>query len=482
MVLEDLFDTIDYQTLGDFQNIKINGIQFDSQKCQRNDLFIAIKGNSVDGHAFISHAVAQKARVVVCQKWPEEVSSKVLYVKVACTQEALGIMAHNFYGKPSNELNLVGITGTNGKTSVSTLLYHLYESAGQKSGLISTIEVRNHHQVLKSTRTTPNPLKINYHLRKMVDLGVEQCFMEVSSHGIDQKRIKGLNFTGGVFTNLSHDHLDYHLTYKNYRDTKKLFFDSLDTKAFALTNKDDINGDFMLQNTISKTYSYGIYSNADYQGKVIERQLDGYLLEVDGLEFWTHLVGDFNLYNVLATYATALILGYPKQKLHRDISKLKPIEGRFQTIKTKRATIIIDYAHTPNALKNVLDSIHQLKNKNQKIITIIGCGGNRDQSKRPLMGNIAVQNSHHVIFTSDNPRNESPQRIIEQMFEGIKEKKDRQKVLSEADRQLAIVKAYELASAGDIVLIAGKGHEKFQEINQKQMVFDDVEIAKEIFN
>ncbi|MCY3998372.1 MAG: UDP-N-acetylmuramoyl-L-alanyl-D-glutamate--2,6-diaminopimelate ligase [Flavobacteriaceae bacterium] len=482
MVLEDLFDTIDYQTLGDFQNIKIKGIQFDSKKCQKDDLFIAIKGNSADGHAFIPHAVAQKVRVVVCQKWPEEVSSEVLYVKVVCTREALGIMAHNFYGKPSNELNLIGITGTNGKTSVSTLLYHLYESSGQKSGLISTIEIRNHDQVLKSTLTTPNPLNINYHLRKMVDLGVEQCFMEVSSHGIEQKRIKGLNFAGGVFTNLSHDHLDYHLTYKNYRDTKKSFFDALDSEAFALTNKDDSHGDFMLQNTISKTYSYGIYSNADYQGKVIERQLDGYLLEIEGIDFWSQLVGDFNLYNVLATYATALILGYPKQKLHRDLSQLKPIDGRFQTIETKRGTIIIDYAHSPNALKNVLDAINRLKNKNQKIITIIGCGGNRDSSKRPLMGHIAVQNSHYVIFTSDNPRNESPQLIIEQMLQGIKEKKDRQKVLTEVDRRLAIVKAYELATAEDIVLIAGKGHEKFQEINQTQIVFDDVAIAKEIFN
>ena len=482
MVLKDLLDTIDYQSLGDFQNIKIKDIQFDSKKCQRNDLFVAIEGNSVDGHAFISQAIAQKASVVVCQKWPKRFSSEVQYLKVPCTKEALGIMAHNFYGKPSNELELVGITGTNGKTTVSTLLYQLYLSSGQKSGLISTIDIRSYYRVFKSTLTTPNPLEINYHLRKMVDSGVEQCFMEVSSHGIEQKRVKGLNFAGGVFTNLSQDHLDYHLSYKVYRDTKKSFFDSLEPQAFALTNMDDRNGKFMLQNTTSKTYSYGIHSNADYRGKVIERRLDGYLLEVDGVGFWTHLVGDFNLYNVLATYATALILGYPKEKLHQDISRLQPVEGRFQCIKTSKGTIIIDYAHSPDALRNVLNSINQLKAKNQKLITIVGCGGNRDQSKRPLMGNIAAQNSHQVIFTSDNPRNEPPELIIEQMIKGIKEKKDRLKVLSESDRRLAIIKAYQLASVNDIVLIAGKGHEKFQEINQEQIAFDDAAVAKEIFN
>ncbi|MCY4161359.1 MAG: UDP-N-acetylmuramoyl-L-alanyl-D-glutamate--2,6-diaminopimelate ligase [Flavobacteriaceae bacterium] len=481
MLLEKLLDTIDYQTSPEFQNIEINNIKFDSKKCQQNDLFVAIQGSTVDGHKFIPHAISRKASAIICQQWPKKLLSQVQYIKVSCTKEALGILAHNFYGKPSRELDLVGITGTNGKTTVSNLLYQLYQSSGQKSGLISTIDIRNQDQVFKATLTTPNPLEINYHLRKMVDSGVQQCFMEVSSHGIQQKRIKGLNFIGGVFTNLSQDHLDYHRTYQNYRDTKKSFFDALASTSFAITNQDDKNGYFMLQNTTSNSHTYGVYSNADYKGKILERRLDGYLIEIDGVDFWTHLGGDFNLYNLLATYATALTMGYPREKLHQDLSKLQAIEGRFQCIKTSNGIVIIDYAHTPNALKNVLNSINQLRTPQQKVITVIGCGGNRDSSKRPLMGKIAAKNSHQVIVTSDNPRNESPQLIMEQMIQGIKCQKDKSKVLTESDRRLAIIKANQLATVGDIVLIAGKGHEKFQEINQKQIPFDDVAIAQEVF-
>ena len=482
IALTKLLETVDYQAKGDVQSRAINKIQYDSRKCQPNDLFVAIAGHTRDGHQFIPSVASKKPAVIICQEWPQSLHPNITYIKVACTKEALGIIAHNYYDKPSDHLKLIGITGTNGKTTVSTLLYRLFESSGQKSGLISTVDIRNHHRVYNTTLTTPDSLQINYHLHQMVQSGIKHCFMEVSSHGIDQKRIKGLNFSGGIFTNLSRDHLDYHDTYKSYRDVKKSFFDSLKPDAFALFNQDDRNGKFMVQNTKAKKYSYALHSDANFKGKIIERSLDGTLLKVEGVEFWTNLVGDFNAYNLLATYGTASILGHENESLPQDLSKLQGVPGRFELFKSpKGTTVIIDFAHTPDALLNVLTSIERLKTAGQKIITVIGCGGDRDKSKRPLIGKIATQYSNRVVFTSDNPRNESAQLIIQQMVDGIENLHNKSKVICESDRQSAIKCAYQLASNQDIVLIAGKGHEKFQEIKGQKHIFDDLAIAKKLF-
>jgi UDP-N-acetylmuramoyl-L-alanyl-D-glutamate--2,6-diaminopimelate ligase len=391
-------------------------------------------------------------------------------------------MAANFHNTPSSQLHLVGITGTNGKTTVATLLFDLFNNQKKKAGLISTVAIRYDDKYFESTHTTPNPIVINQHLRSMVDLGVTHCFIEVSSHGIDQKRITGLAFTGAIFTNLTHDHLDYHPSFKHYRDTKKLLFDGLDKNGFALTNIDDKNGMVMLQNCKAKKQTYSMHQYADFKVQVLEHQFNGMLLKINQNEIWTQLQGEFNAYNLLAVYATAQLLGDESWSCLKSISQLKNVPGRFQTYQTSNGVIlVIDYAHTPDALKNVLNTINKIRTQNESLFTIIGCGGNRDQEKRPLMGKTAASLSSKVIFTSDNPRDEDPEQIIEQINAGVKPI-DFKKTMSVTRRRDAIKVACQMSKPGDIILIAGKGHENYQEIRGEKKPFDDYKIAKEILS
>lgn len=389
-------------------------------------------------------------------------------------------MASNYYGNPSKNLKLIGITGTNGKTTISSLLYQLFKKAGFKVGLISTIKIMVDDNVYTTSHTTPDALTINYHMHLMNEVGVEYCFMEVSSHGIHQKRTEGLVFAGAIFTNLSHDHLDYHKTFAEYRDTKKILFDKLPKSAFALTNIDDKNGLVMLQNTKARKFTYALKSYADYRAQILENQFHGQLLKIDGDEVWSRLIGDFNAYNMLAIYATADLLGLEKLEILRLLSELENVDGRFQYfISKEKITAIVDYAHTPDALKNVLITINALRTGNEKVITVVGCGGDRDKSKRPVMGHIATELSNQAIFTSDNPRTESPAQIIEDMEAGV-EAQNVRKVLAIENREQAIKTACQLAEASDIILIAGKGHETYQETNGVRVDFDDYKKVKEL--
>lgn len=482
MLLPKILDDIEYTTSSDVSRCQINSICFDSRKCQQGDLFVCLVGSYVDGHQYIDQAISRGASAVVCEKLPSKQENQITYLKVDCSKKVLGLLAHNYYRKPSNSLKLVGVTGTNGKTTTSTLLYRLYQKSNKKAGLISTVEIRRDEEVFNTDLTTPDPIKINYHLRQMVDSGIAYCFMEVSSHGLDQQRTWGLNFSGGVFTNLSRDHLDYHSSYSEYRNVKKSFFDSLSDKAFALTNIDDRNGLYMLQNCRAKKYTYSIKKVGDFKAKIIESHFDGTHVEIDSQRIWTSLVGGFNVYNLLATYATAMILGFSSEDLPKCLSELKRISGRFELFQApNRIKVIIDFAHTPDALEKILNAINKLKTLDQNIITVIGCGGERDQKKRPLMGKIATIRSQKVIFTSDNPRSEDPLKIIAQMQLGVKQKTDLSKITIVSDRRKAIQSARLLADTGDIVLIAGKGHERYQEIGNQRFQFDDYSIAREIF-
>lgn len=459
--------------------ISIDAIEFDSRKVKQNDLFVAIKGTVSDGHDYIEKAINQGAIAIICEQKPAVLVDGVTYVEVEDAQSALAIMASNYYGMPSEGLNLVGVTGTNGKTTIATLLYQLFKKAGYKVGLLSTVKILVDTEEFKATHTTPDSLTINYYLREMNEAGVEYCFMEVSSHGIHQKRTEGLQFAGGIFTNLSHDHLDYHNTFKEYRDVKKKFFDELPSKAFALTNKDDKNGAFMLQNTQAKQYSYALKSYADYRGQILENSLSGLLLKLNDHEVWTKLIGSFNAYNLLAIFATAELLGMETLETLRLLSDLQSVSGRFQyLISEGKITAIVDYAHTPDALKNVLETINDIRTNNETLITVVGCGGDRDKMKRPVMGNIAARLSNKAIFTSDNPRTENPVQIIEDIEKGV-EPQDYKKTLSVTDRKQAIKTACQMAEKEDIILIAGKGHETYQEIHGERIDFNDFEIIKE---
>lgn len=463
-------------------DILVDAVCFDSRKVEMDDVFVAIKGTQTDGHLYIEKAVDAGAKAIVCETLPKQIVNGVTYVEVTDGNTALAVMASNFYDNPSKNLKLVGVTGTNGKTTVSSLLYQLCKKAGYKTGLLSTIEIRVDDTEYKTTHTTPDALTINEHLSLMNQAGVEFCFMEVSSHGIHQKRTKGLNFAGAIFTNLSHDHLDYHKTFAEYRDTKKILFDELPKTAFALTNSDDKNGSVMVQNTKAKKYSYALRTYADYRGQILENQFSGQLLKINGHELWSRLIGHFNAYNLLAIYATADLLGLERLEILRILSELKTVDGRFQYhISQKRITAIVDYAHTPDALKNVLETIGSLRTGNEDLITVVGCGGDRDASKRPVMGHIASEMSDKTIFTSDNPRTESPTAIIEAMETGV-EPQNMKKVLSIENRKQAIKTACQLADANDIILVAGKGHETYQETNGVRIDFDDFKIVKEILN
>ena len=463
-------------------DVTIRSLVFDSRKIEKQDIFVAQRGSSVDGHLYIEKAIKLGAAVVVCEILPEEKQAGITYIEVKDANVALAIMASNFYDNPSSKLPLVGVTGTNGKTTIASLLYQLFKKAGYKVGLLSTVKVLVDEVAFKATHTTPDSVTINAYLDKMIDAGVDYCFMEVSSHGIHQKRTEGLTFAGGIFTNLSHDHLDYHETFAEYRNVKKEFFDSLSKSAFALTNIDDKNGNFMLQNTKAKKKTYALKTLADFKVKILEKQLTGTLITVDGTEVWTKLIGVFNIYNLTAIIATAALLGLDKLETLTIISELESVSGRFEYVVSEEGvTAIVDYAHTPDALKNVLETINDIRTGNEKVLTVVGCGGDRDQTKRPKMAHIASQLSGHVIFTSDNPRTENPQTILDEMEVGVSPENYR-KTLTVLDRRQAIKTACKLSTAGDIILIAGKGHENYQEINGIRTHFDDLEEVKNCFN
>lgn len=480
MKLEDLLSGVTYEVIQGEPRVEVKGIHFDSRKVEKGDLFVAQRGANVDGHAYIDKAVANGALVVVCEEMPEQVVEGVIYVRTKDSSDALGVMASNFNGNPSRMMKLVGVTGTNGKTTTATLLYELLRLLGRKAGLLSTVCNYIGEEKIHSTHTTPDALEINALMKRMVEAGCEYCFMEVSSHAIDQKRISGLDFDGAIFSNITHDHLDYHKTFRAYIEAKKAFFDRLTSRAYALTNLDDKNGMVMLQNTGAHKYTYSCKRMADFNCKTLERHLDGTLLVMDGSEVWTKFTGDFNAYNLLAVYSAARLLGFEKEELLPAMSLLVPVSGRFETIVSKEGVMaIVDYAHTPDALENVLSTIEGLK-KEGMVITVVGAGGDRDRTKRPEMAEAVCRYSDRVILTSDNPRSEEPAVIIEDMRAGIPESA-RDKVLAITDRKEAIRTALMLAKAGDIVLVAGKGHEDYQEVKGVKHHFDDKEVIKEIF-
>lgn len=459
--------------------LTVDKICFDSRQVVPGSLFIAVKGTLSDGHAFIEKAIQSGAIAIVCERLPEEEVENICYIVVADSAEALGTIATHYYDNPSTSLKLVGVTGTNGKTTVTTLLFKLFKELGYKVGLISTVENYINNTIVPATHTTPDPIELNGLLADMVEAGCDYCFMEVSSHAISQHRIAGLEFTGGVFTNITHDHLDFHKTFDSYLKAKRAFFDALPRSAFALTNADDRNGAVMLQNTKAYKKSYALKSVEDFKVKVIENELTGLLLEINGQEIWFKLIGNFNAYNLISVYATAMLLEQDSQRVLTILSRLTSAEGRFDCINTPNGIIgIVDYAHTPDAVQNVLSTIHSVRKGIEKVITVIGCGGDRDRTKRKPMAQIACDWSDKVIITSDNPRSEDPMEIIMEMESGVSPENKR-KVLVIADRAEAIRTACHLAQAGDIVLVAGKGHEKYQEIKGIKYPFDDKKILTE---
>jgi UDP-N-acetylmuramoyl-L-alanyl-D-glutamate--2,6-diaminopimelate ligase len=460
----------------------VNDITFDSRQVTKGSCFIAVRGTQADGHGYIDKAIEQGASVIVCEDLPEKRVDGVTYARVKDTTEVLGLMATAFYDNPSQKLKLVGITGTNGKTTTVTLLYRLFNKLGFKSGLLSTVVNYIGDEEIPATHTTPDSIQLNKLLAQMVEAGCSHCFMEVSSHAIVQNRIAGLKFTGALFSNITHDHLDYHKTFDEYLRAKKRFFDLLPADAFALINIDDRNGRVMVQNTEAKVSSYSLRSMANYKCKVIENHFDGMLLNLDSIEVWTRLVGGFNAYNILAIYSAARLLGVERDIVLTEISSMTAVSGRFEHMKSpKGINVVVDYAHTPDALQNVIDTINEIKTPENKLISVVGAGGNRDKTKRPVMAKVAVEGSGMVILTSDNPRFEEPEEILKDMKTGI-EPSMVGKVLTIVDRREAIRTAYMLATPGDIVLVAGKGHENYQEIKGVKHHFDDKEVIQEIMN
>ncbi len=455
----------------------IQSIQFDSRKIKKDDLFVAVKGTQVDGHQFIENAVGKGATIVVAETLPQELNPNCTYVQVEDSAKVLGVIAAGFYNNPSRKLKLVGVTGTNGKTSTVTLLYKLFSALGYQVGLLSTVENRIGDQVVEATHTTPDAVQLNELLDKMVNEGCSHVFMEVSSHALAQERTAGLYFTGGVFTNMSHDHLDFHETFDEYIKAKKKFFDELPKESFALINVDDKRGTVMVQNSSAQVSDYGLRTLTDFKGKILENRISGLLLQINGVEFHSRLIGEFNAYNLLAVFGTAIHLEEEQQQVLEALSNLESAEGRFDYIKSRKSNrvAIVDYAHTPDALEKVLTTIKDLKTKKQKVLTVVGCGGDRDKSKRPIMAAKAIQFSDQVILTSDNPRTEEPEAILKDMEAGVKEE-DEIKVITISDRKQAIKVACSLAQEDDIILIAGKGHEKYQEIKGIKHPFDDKEM------
>jgi UDP-N-acetylmuramoyl-L-alanyl-D-glutamate--2,6-diaminopimelate ligase len=478
-VLKDILYGVNINAVAGSTTTVINSIAFDSRDVGANDVFVAIRGVAADGHQFIAAAIDRGAVAIICETLPETLQDGVTYVEVTNSNKALAYMAANYYEHPSKNLKLVGVTGTNGKTTVTSLLYQLFKKAGYKVGLLSTVKIMVDATEYKTTHTTPDSLTINKYLKLMNDEGVEFCFMEASSHGIHQSRTAGLHFAGGVFTNLSHDHLDYHSSFAEYRDVKESFFDALPKQAFVLSNLDDKNGLVMLQNTNAKKFTYALKNYADYKAQILENDFGGLLLKINDVELWTKLIGNFNAYNILAIYGTAELLGLQSEEILKLISELESVSGRFQYfISDDRITAVVDYAHTPDALKNVLETINAIRTKNEDLITVVGCGGDRDKTKRPKMANIASALSTRVIFTSDNPRTEDPEAIIKDMEKGVAPQNFK-KTLSITDRKQAIKAACQMAQPKDIILIAGKGHEAYQEINGERFDFDDYQIVQE---
>lgn len=478
-LLKDILYGVNIRGVVGTTSASINGIVFDSRKCTENDLFFAIRGSLSDGHDYVPQAIAAGCKFIVVDH-QMELPESVNQIIVEETSKALAIVAHNFYGEPSHHLKLIGVTGTNGKTTIATLLYNLYMALGYQTGLISTVVNRICDEAIPATHTTPDPIALNRLLAQMVEEGVSHCFMEVSSHAIHQHRIARLQFAGGIFTNITHDHLDYHKTFKEYILVKKAFFDGLPKNAFAISNNDDKNGVVMLQNTEAKKRFYSLKNVADYKAKVLENQFNGLLLTIDGVELWSKLIGDFNASNLLAVYATAMELGEEPTEVLTELSKLESVDGRFQHIQSQGGvTAIVDYAHTPDALDNVLKTIDNIRTRNETVFTVVGCGGDRDRTKRPKMAEIACKLSDKVILTSDNPRSEDPEQIIDAMMKGV-DAVNYKKTLSITDRAQAIKTAISMSEPGDIILIAGKGHEKYQEIKGVRHAFDDMAIVSEL--
>lgn len=481
MKLQDLLKNVDVIEIAGENNPDVDNINTDSRKVGKHGLFIAIKGVQVDGHQYVANAIESGATTIVYDESLEVQEKGITYVKVAHSADAAGKIATLWYGNPSSKLKLVGVTGTNGKTTTATLLYKLFRKLGYKAGLLSTVANYVNDKAYHATHTTPDPLSLNEMLANMVDAGCEYAFMEVSSHAIHQKRISGLTYQGGIFTNLTQDHLDYHGTMAEYLKAKKMFFDDLPQEAFALTNLDDKNGMVMLQNTKAKKYTYSVRSLADFKARIIEKHFDGTSIEINGKEVQVQFVGVFNVYNLLAVYGASVLLGQDSDRILLELSTLKPVAGRFETIRSSQGfTAIVDYAHTPDALTNVLDAIHEVLDGQGRVITVVGCGGNRDRTKRPIMAREAVRLSDQVILTSDNPRYEEPQAIINDMADGLNSAQMK-KTLCIVDREQAIKTACTLAKEGDVILIAGKGHEDYQDVKGVKHHFDDREIVKSIF-
>ena len=482
MILRQVLDNVKILEIVGKLETEISEIIFDSRKVIENSLYIAIKGTLADGHQYISSAIEKGAKGIVCEVLPEQKEEGITYIKVENSSDVLGLLASNFYGNPSKDLILIGVTGTNGKTSISTLLFDVFQKMGYLSALISTVEYRIGSEVFPSTHTTPDIITLNRILSKAVEQGCQYAFMEVSSHGIHQGRIDGLNFRIAGFTNITHDHLDYHKTFLEYLNTKKRFFDELPQTAVAITNIDDKNGLVMLQNTKAKKKTYAVKTLADYHGKLLELDFNGMLLDFNGKEFWTTLTGKFNVYNLLLVFAIARELGFEENEILTTISKLKRVNGRFEVLKSQGGIIfVVDYAHTPDALENILDSINEIRTKNERLITIFGCGGDRDREKRPEMGKVATRKSTLAIITSDNPRTEDPAQIIKEIEAGV-ESQNFSKYITIPDRKEAIKMAIKFAEPKDIVLVAGKGHETYQEINGVRHHFDDKETILELVN
>ena len=478
--INDILEGIDIIEFHKGNTTDVNAIQFDSRKVSSSDIFVAIEGTQVDGHKYIDSCIEQGATTIICQILPQSINKEVNYILVNDSAKALGILASNYYNKPSSKLKLVGITGTNGKTSTVTMLYNLFRKLGYKVGMLSTVSNWINDVEIIATHTTPDAIQLNSLLDDMVEDGCEYCFMEVSSHAIVQERISGLEFIGAIFSNITHDHLDFHKTFKEYIKAKKKFFDELSSSAFALVNTDDRNGMVMLQNSKAQKRTYAVKSMADYKAKIIENSFTGLHLEINHKEIWLPLIGEFNAYNIMSVYATAMELGADEMEVLQELSTIETAEGRFEFINgNDGVNAIVDYAHTPDALQNVINTINEIRGGNGKLITVVGTGGDRDKSKRPIMAQIAADNSDQLILTSDNPRTEDPEQILNDMQVGVGA--DRKRItLRISNRKEAIRTAFALATAGDIVLVAGKGHEKYQEIDGVRHHFDDKEIITEI--
>jgi UDP-N-acetylmuramoyl-L-alanyl-D-glutamate--2,6-diaminopimelate ligase len=482
VVLQDILYKVSIRSVQGSTHVQVNELHIDSRSVKSGAVFIAIKGVSADGHQFIDKAIAQGAVAVICEAMPASFKEGVTYVQVENTGAAAGYMAHNFYGQPSEKVKLVGVTGTNGKTTIATLLYKLFSAMGYKCGLLSTVQNHIGDEVLPATHTTPDAISLNAMLKQMADAGCTHVFMETSSHAIHQHRIAGLKYVGGIFSNITHDHLDYHKTFDEYIRVKKAFFDSLPSDAFAISNADDKRGMVMLQNTNANKYLYSLRTMAAFKGKILENNLTGLVMTINDQEVHFRLIGEFNAYNLLAVYGAAICLGEDKQEVLTQMSVLTGAEGRFDYIISRKDKIIgiVDYAHTPDALLNVLATIKKLRKGHEQVITVVGCGGDRDKTKRPVMGEAACEHSDRVIFTSDNPRSEDPEQILRDIENGLKPAA-RRKYISIVDRKEAIKTAITLAKPEDIVLIAGKGHEKYQEIKGTKYPFDDKQVLKEMF-